>query len=181
MNFLEELAKEWYEYQGFWVRTNVQVNHQELDVVAYHGERKELVHIETGKDASSWRDFEQKAKKKFNFTEKQYEEVLHSRIAKVAKIYVAGWASNTPRVWKRQTGEIKVVFLTEFLLQVASELPETTVPERRWPLLHTIQWVRSAVGRSLKERSIEELLAGVTPSNLHEEVDWGPVKGGEAW
>ena len=29
--------------------------------------------------------------------------------------------------------------------------------------------------------SLEELLAGVRPSNLHREVDWGPPAGKEVW
>ena len=28
---------------------------------------------------------------------------------------------------------------------------------------------------------LEDLLAGVTPENLHEAVDWGEAQGGEAW
>jgi antitoxin MazE len=31
------------------------------------------------------------------------------------------------------------------------------------------------------EYSLEELLAGVTPENCHEEMDWGVSVGGEEW
>jgi antitoxin MazE len=31
------------------------------------------------------------------------------------------------------------------------------------------------------EYSLEELLAGVTPENCHEEMDWGVPVGGEEW
>jgi antitoxin MazE len=32
-----------------------------------------------------------------------------------------------------------------------------------------------------KEYSLEELVAGITPENLHEETDWGPAIGRETW
>ena len=32
-----------------------------------------------------------------------------------------------------------------------------------------------------KEYSLEELVAGITQENLHEETDWGPAVGRETW
>jgi antitoxin MazE len=32
-----------------------------------------------------------------------------------------------------------------------------------------------------KEHSLEELVAQITPENLHEETDWGPPVGREKW
>lgn len=32
-----------------------------------------------------------------------------------------------------------------------------------------------------KKFTLDELLAGVTPDNLHSEVDWGKAQGKEAW
>lgn len=29
--------------------------------------------------------------------------------------------------------------------------------------------------------TLEELLAGITPENLHPEIDWGPPVGNEVW
>ncbi|MFI5351954.1 MAG: hypothetical protein ACHQZS_03250 [Candidatus Binatales bacterium] len=34
---------------------------------------------------------------------------------------------------------------------------------------------------AVREYSLEQLLAGITPSNLHGESDWGPRRGREAW
>ena len=34
---------------------------------------------------------------------------------------------------------------------------------------------------SPKEYSLEELVAQITPENLHEETDWGPAVGRETW
>ncbi len=32
-----------------------------------------------------------------------------------------------------------------------------------------------------REYTLDELVAGITPENRHEETDWGPPAGGEAW
>jgi len=72
-NYLEELTREWYEYQGYFVRQNVMVGKRpkggyecELDVVAFHPVRKHLVHIEPSMDADSWAVREIRYKRKFN-------------------------------------------------------------------------------------------------------------------
>lgn len=53
-NHLEQLAAEWYEYRGYFVRRNVRVGpraqggHEgELDIVAFDPRKVALVHIET--------------------------------------------------------------------------------------------------------------------------------------
>src|SRR5690242_17667960 len=72
VNFLEQLAAEWYEFQGYYVRRNVKVGprarggHEgELDIVAFHPERRHLVHVEPSTDSQSWEKREQRYKKKF--------------------------------------------------------------------------------------------------------------------
>ena len=72
-NFLEQLVAEWYEYQGFFVRRNVNVGKRsqgghegELDVVAFHPDKTRLVHVETSMDADSWGERETKFARKFN-------------------------------------------------------------------------------------------------------------------
>jgi hypothetical protein len=53
MNFLEQLAAEWLEYQGYFVRRNVHVGKRlkggyvcELDVVGFHPGKQLLVHVD---------------------------------------------------------------------------------------------------------------------------------------
>lgn len=60
VNFLEQLVAEWYEFRGYFVRRNVRVgplvkggHESELDVVAFHPEKKRLVHVEPSMDAHS--------------------------------------------------------------------------------------------------------------------------------
>lgn len=77
-NFLEQLAAEWYEYRGYYVRRNVKVGRLEhggfegeLDVVAFHARRRHLVHVEASTDAASWEQREARFRKKFE-TGKKY-------------------------------------------------------------------------------------------------------------
>lgn len=71
-NHLEDLVAEWYEWNGFFVRRNIQVGKRaaggyecELDVVAFHPGQKRLMQIEPSLDADSWAVREQRYKKKF--------------------------------------------------------------------------------------------------------------------
>jgi hypothetical protein len=72
VNFLEQLVAEWYEFNGYFVRRNVRVSRRErggyegeLDIVAFHPERRRLVHIEPSMDAHSWATREKRYRKKF--------------------------------------------------------------------------------------------------------------------
>jgi hypothetical protein len=71
-NFLEQLVAEWYEYQGYFVRRNVNVAKRanggydcELDIVAFNPKNRHLVHVETSMDARSWAAREEKFATKF--------------------------------------------------------------------------------------------------------------------
>jgi hypothetical protein len=71
-NFLEQLVAEWYEYQGYFVRRNVNVAKRakggydaELDVVAFNPKTRHLVLVETSMDARSWAAREEKFATKF--------------------------------------------------------------------------------------------------------------------
>ena len=71
-NHLEQLIAEWYEFQGYFVRRNVNVGKRpkggyecELDVVAFNPSKKKLIHIEPSLDADSWEHREKRFTKKF--------------------------------------------------------------------------------------------------------------------
>ena len=71
-NYLEQLASEWYEYRGFFVRRNVPVGsgskggyEAELTIVAIHPGDNRVVHIEPSMDAHSWDVREKRFSKKF--------------------------------------------------------------------------------------------------------------------
>ena len=71
-NHLESLVAEWYELRGYFVRRNVQVGRRpkggyecELDVVAFHPQKRSLVQIEPSLDAHTWTVREERYSKKF--------------------------------------------------------------------------------------------------------------------
>ena len=75
-NFLEQLASEWYEFRGYFVRRNVHVGRRarggwecELDVVAFNPKSKHLIHLEPSMDALHWDKREARFCKKFKLRE----------------------------------------------------------------------------------------------------------------
>jgi hypothetical protein len=71
-NYLEQLAAEWYEFNGYFIRRNVHVGKLpgggyecELDVVGFNPQTKHLVHVEPSMDADSWAEREKRLDKKF--------------------------------------------------------------------------------------------------------------------
>lgn len=78
MSHLENLLFEYYEWRGYIVRRNVKVGklphggwEGELDIVAYHPETGDLIHLEPSVDAHSWKTRQQRFKRKFD-TGKKY-------------------------------------------------------------------------------------------------------------
>lgn len=72
-NHLERLISEWYEYQGYYVKRNVQVGRRlkggyecELDIIAHRPKDQKLVHVEPSMDADNWNERERRYKKKFD-------------------------------------------------------------------------------------------------------------------
>tara|TARA_Y100000031_G_scaffold109654_1_gene120679 strand:+ start:140 stop:469 length:330 start_codon:yes stop_codon:yes gene_type:complete len=101
-NFLEQLVAEWYEYQGYFVRRNVMVGRRdkggyegELDVVAFHPERRHLIQLEPSMDAHPWAKREARYKKKFEAGGKYIPGLFPGiRIPKeIDQVAVLGYAS----------------------------------------------------------------------------------------
>ncbi len=150
MNHLEQLIAEWYEYQGYFVRRNVFVGKRakggyecELDIVAFHPEKRKLIHIEPSLDADSWPNREKRYKKKFQ-AGKKYIPKLFKGIAipdKIEQHAVFLYASKANHT-KLAGGEI--VLVKEVLQDIVNAMKETighkAVPEQ-FPLLRTIQFV----------------------------------------
>lgn len=151
MNFLEELAAEWYEYKGFFVRTNIKARKRakggwdsELDLLAYDPSQQILLHVETSGDADSWAErrkcFESK---KFIFEKPEYEDILGSPIKEIRKIAIVGYPRSTKADlnWK----DIQVILIPKFIKEIALILSKQdplkeAVPEG-YPLLRSIQMV----------------------------------------
>jgi len=100
MNFLEQMAAEWYEYSGYFVRTNVRTRKRtsggwdvELDVLAFSPSDRKLIHVETSGDADSWPERKRRfTEKKFILTRDEYSAIVGVPVSEVDKIAVVGWS-----------------------------------------------------------------------------------------
>ena len=150
-NYLEQLVSEWYEFQGYFVRRNVLVGKRkeggydcELDVVAFHPESKELVHIEPTMDADSWKKRETRYKKKFACGKKHIPK-LFSGVAtptQIKQIALFGYMGRNPR---RTLAGGQVKTLRELLKDISHKLEshrtaENIVPER-FTILRTMMFM----------------------------------------
>lgn len=151
MNFLEQLVAEWYEYQGYFVRRNVNVGKRsnggwecELDVVAFHPGKKHLVQIEPSMDANSWEKREARYAKKFEAGRKYIPELfagieVPAEIEQIA-LFGLGSKANIPtlaggRVW------LVSDLLSEITAVLKTRRVEKEAVSEQFPLLRTIQFV----------------------------------------
>ncbi len=155
-NHLEELVAEWYQHEGYFVRRNVQVGKRpkggyecELDIIAFHPERKELVHIEPSLDADGWEKREQRYSKKFDAGRRYIPRIfrgleLPSEIDQVALFVYGGGGHKT-------LAGGRVIFIKEFMRAILKKIRERRVDNRErrvdnaaiseeYPLLRTLQF-----------------------------------------
>lgn len=150
MNHLEQLTAEWYEFQGYFVRRNIQVGRREkggyeceLDVVAFCPERNRLVHIEPSMDAHTWTTREQRYAKKFEAGRK-YIPGLFNGIKlpeDIEQIALLGYGSKA-NVQTLAGG--KIMTSAEFLAEITEgiagrSIAKAAIPEQ-FPLLRTLQF-----------------------------------------
>lgn len=149
MNFLESLVAEWYEFSGYFVRSNPRTRKRptngwdvELDVLAFSPSDQRLVHIETSSDANSWQERKDRfLKKKFILSREEYESLIGSNINTIEKVAVVGWSTTKSDLnWG---DDIKVVLIPQLLEEITTKLKETSpmkqaVPES-FPLLRAMQ------------------------------------------
>jgi hypothetical protein len=152
MNFLEQLAAEWYEYEGYFVRSNVRTRKRtkggfdvELDVLAYDLPNNALLHVETSGAADSWEEHKRRfLTKKFILTKGEYEAIIGCKVDKIRKIAVVAYARSTKAElnWVR---DIEVILIPDFMREIAGKLrskhfTHEAVPEG-FPLLRAIHTV----------------------------------------
>lgn len=150
-NHLEQLVAEWYEYQGYFVRKNVNVGKRsqggyecELDIIAFHPETKKLVHIEPSLDADSWPNRERRYQKKFEAGKKYIPQIfsgleIPTEIDQIALFLFASTANHQTIAGGR------IMLVSELVVTVSEELvkckiAKQAVPEQ-FPLLRTIQFI----------------------------------------
>lgn len=150
MNFLEQLAAEWFEYIGYFVRTNVRTRKRaaggwdmELDVLAFQPSDGTLIHVETSGDADSWLERKNRfLNKKFILSKAEYETIIGSEIQNIRRLAIVSWAKS-PKVDLDWGDGIEVLTIPTFLTQISTVLKDRdfmteSVPEG-YPILRTIQ------------------------------------------
>ena len=150
-NHLEQLIAEWYEYQGYFVKRNVQVGKRtqggyecELDIVAFHPGKKHLVHLEPSLDADSWAVREQRFQAKFDAGKKHIKGLFEGLTIPddIEQIAVLVFASN---VNHSTLGGGTMTTAADWIEKIFSELKgkkleSKAIPEQ-WPILRSFQYV----------------------------------------
>ena len=161
MSHLEDLICQYYEWEGYIVRRNVKVGRLpqggwegELDVVAYHPESKNLVHLEPSVDGLSWARREERFSKKFLAGKKYiFTEVLPWLDASTPLKQVAVLVSRGADHDTIGGGEVLTIdeITKEIRDKVAAKglMASAAVPEQ-FDLLRTIQLVVSGYYRRIE-------------------------------
>lgn len=150
-NYLEQLAAEWYEYRGYFVRRHVLVgpkagggHEAELTVVAVHLEKGEVVQVEPSMDAHSWEKREQRYKARFDAGRQFIPGLVGNAGDSCALTQIAliglGSSTNHPTL-----GGADVLSLSDFLVEILGQLRggstgSVPVPQQ-YPILRTLQFV----------------------------------------
>lgn len=151
MNFLEQLAAEWFGYLGYFVRTNIKMNKRakggwdnEIDVLAHSHTKGELIHIESSWDANTWEDRRKRfIGKKFVYTQAQYEQLVGCKLGSVRRIALCGLGQSAKADLDWGSG-IEVRLIPHFVAEIASALSQKNplldiVPEG-YPRLRAMQF-----------------------------------------
>jgi hypothetical protein len=153
MNHFEQLVAEWLQYNGYFVRTGVQVGRRpqggyagELDVVGVHLGKGRLNHIECSLDALSWKDRERRFAGKFERGRRFIGEVfdgvaLPPNLEQVALLQFAGGARAELAGARVVTG---VQLVHEIMRGLAHTSPASGAVPTAFPLLRTLQLAREA-------------------------------------
>lgn len=166
-NYLELLAAEWYEYQGYFVRRNVPVGpddappEAELAMVAVHPGEARMVHLEPSMDAHSWAAREKRYGPKFDAGRRHLPRLMgRHRRSELEQIALIGLGS---RANHPELGGARVLTLTDLLVGIleAFKAGQGAGPvPRQYPILRTLQFVvdnRRAVAAALMDRDPRQM------------------------
>ncbi|HEC92310.1 MAG TPA: hypothetical protein ENI51_04855 [Candidatus Atribacteria bacterium] len=149
MNFLEELVAEWYDFNGYFIKKNIRIEELpkggykgEMDIIAFHPLKKELVHIETSTDAKNWDARKKRLLKKFNTAQNCYQDLFPFEYRNIKRIAIAGWFAKKHSKRASLGEDIELKSLPEFTNEIISALknyPASKAVPEKYPLLRAIQ------------------------------------------
>ena len=149
MDYLQQLATEWYEYQGYFVHRDLWIGLEadgsyecELDAVAFHPLRRHLVQIETSFDLLDWKEKEQHFQRKFEagrkYLHRSFGAEPRVHFEQIALVIGNDDAPHTVAGAKvERLADLLAAIITQLQSFAMAELP---VPGQ-WPLLRTLQFV----------------------------------------
>lgn len=164
MNFLETLAREWYEYNGYFCRTNIRFGalahggHMgEMDVVAYHPKTKEFIHLECSTDSWSWEKKKEVFTRKFKNAQSFYDEKFPFEKEKVRKIAITAFQYPKHNAEQKMNfgNRVEIIIVPDFITKIALELSKKDpwkigINESSYPLLRSIQYGTFYLLREIK-------------------------------
>jgi len=150
-NYLEQLAAEWYEYSGYFVRRNVPVGPKpgggfdtELTILAVHLGQRRVVQVEPSMDAHSWEKREKRYRDRFDAGQRFIPGLLGNfePAAPIRQVALIGLGS---RLNHPTLGGGEVLTLPDFLAEIIASVGEVAdasgaVPQQ-YPILRTLQFV----------------------------------------
>lgn len=150
MNHLESLIRQYYEWQGYIVATNVNVGRRkkggyecELDVVAYHSQTDHLLHIEPSLDAHTWEKRDRRFRKKFEAGAKYIKTEVFAWLRPETPInHVAIIVGSAEK--RAEIGGGKVVNLDAFMAEMKAKILKRGIMSanaisEQYDLLRTMQ------------------------------------------
>ena len=147
MNFLEQVIAEWFSHKGYFVKTNIKFGKLprggfagEMDVVAFHPQTRELVHIETSTVGGAKR-----FKQKFDLAKRYYGELFKFSYDSMRCMAIGGFAyTASPKVKKMLGEKIEVESVPEFFRKASACLRECPISKQAisetLPLLRAMQF-----------------------------------------
>lgn len=153
LNHFEQLAAEWLQYNGYFVRVGVQVGPRprggyegELDVVGFHPTKAHFIHVECSLDALNWAQREQRFDAKFErgrrFAHGLFAGLrLPEQIDQVALLQFASGNRNDLAGARVVTG---TALIQEILIGLKDTSPATSAVPSTLPLIRTLQLASSA-------------------------------------
>ncbi|MGD8978282.1 MAG: hypothetical protein PVG91_11805 [Gammaproteobacteria bacterium] len=169
-NYLEQLAAEWYEYSGYFVRRNVPVGPRpgggfdsELTILSVHLDQRKVVQVEPSMDAHSWEKREARFRARFDAGRRFIPDLLgdFEPDAPIRQIALIGLGSrlNHPTIGG---GEVLTLpdFLAEIIASVGKVADASGAVPQQYPILRTLQFVaenRRAVMAALLDQDPRQM------------------------
>ena len=151
-NFLETVLTEWYNYQGYFVKNNVNYGKRqaggyigEIDVLAYHPSMRELIHVETSTDANKWSERVERINQKFSNAKPYYRSILPGiDIENTKRIAIYSLNQSVPENLSGVELDIELITIPQMFKEITEKLKtknpaKEAVPEN-YPLIRAIQF-----------------------------------------